>query len=107
VKCFNILIHHDDKHINTIVFAKDNQTCACHLAMAIKDGQWSSPFQMKLILFILWSWFKVGVSNGVHNSILFNFKKNVPTLTSYIPLDAPFKSQPWNEYFWNREDPIP
>jgi hypothetical protein len=39
-----------------------------------------------LILFILWSRFKIDISNSVHDFTL--FKKNVSTLTLYTLLDA-------------------
>jgi hypothetical protein len=47
----------------------------------------SSQFQMEWILSILQSGFKVGVSNGVHDFILFKFLKDVSTLTSYTLLE--------------------
>jgi hypothetical protein len=43
---------------------------------------------MKLILFILWSRFKVDISNGIHDFVLFKFLKNMQTLTSYTLFDA-------------------
>jgi hypothetical protein len=51
-------------------------------------GIGSSPFQMKWILSILWSGFKVDAYNGVHDFTLFKFLKDVSTLASYTPLDA-------------------
>jgi hypothetical protein len=43
---------------------------------------------MKLILFILSSWFKFNAFNDIYNFTLFNFLKDVSTLTSYTLLDA-------------------
>jgi len=51
-------------------------------------GIGSSPFQLKWIPSILWSGFKVDASNNVHDFTLFKFLKDMPTLTSYTPLDV-------------------
>jgi hypothetical protein len=51
-------------------------------------GQGSSRFKIKLIVLISRSIFKVDISNAVHDFILFNFFKNVLTLTSNTPLDT-------------------
>jgi hypothetical protein len=48
----------------------------------------SYPFQIKWILSILWSRFKVDAFNSVHYFTFFKFLKNMPTLTSYTLLDA-------------------
>lgn len=43
---------------------------------------------MKLILFSLWSEFKIDASNGIHDFTLFKLLKDMSTLTSYIPLNV-------------------
>jgi hypothetical protein len=53
-----------------------------------KNGIGSCPFKMKWLLSILWSGFKINVSNCIQDFTLFKFLKDVPTLTSYTPLDT-------------------
>jgi hypothetical protein len=53
------------------------------------DGIGSSPFQIKWILSILWSRFKVDASNDVHDFTLFKFLKDMPILILYTLLNAP------------------
>jgi hypothetical protein len=47
-----------------------------------------SPIQMKMILFILRSEFKVDIYNSIYDFILFKFLKYMLTWTLYTLLDA-------------------
>jgi len=68
-----------------------------HTLMTKPQGERWSPFQMKLIVSILLSEFKVGVFNGVNNLNFFERRTIIDFI--YTVRCTNFKSWPWNEYY--------